>query len=108
MNPVIRDILDRKVPNADKVKALKTLEQEIKIAQGVIQGSYCYCEDCDDYFLKQSFTEESGVESCKICTYEDPINSGGNEYVQGIAHITYRVCPRGHRKETHRREEKKK
>ena len=40
----------------------------------------------------------------KICVYEDPINSGGNDYVDGYADILYRVCPKGHKHVVDRKE----
>lgn len=95
----------QKAPN--KLKVIEELRQELKIAEEIIKGKYTYCEECDDYYLSKSFVSEIEHEDCKICTYSDPINSSGNEYVDGIAHVTYRICPKGHRKEIHRYETKK-
>ena len=39
-----------------------------------------------------------------VCVYEDPINSGGNDYVDGYADISYSVCPKGHKHVVDRRE----
>lgn len=43
----------------------------------------------------------------KICVYEDPINSGGNDYVDGYADVLYSVCPKGHKHVVDRKERRK-
>ena len=50
-----------------------------------------------------SFSEKETVHT-KICVYEDPINSGSNDYVDGYADILYRVCPKGHKHVVDRKE----
>ena len=40
----------------------------------------------------------------RICIYEDPINSGSNDYVDGYTDITYSICPKGHKHEIDRKE----
>lgn len=39
--------------------------------------------------------------------YEDPINSGGNDYIDGYADILYSVCPKGHKHVVDRKERRK-
>ena len=104
MNKVIRDIVDRKCSKEEKNKALDVLNDEIKMAKGILSGKYQYCSDCDDYYLTKSFLTEHDTKETKICIYCDPINSGGNDYADGFVDITYSICPKGHKHEVNRRE----
>lgn len=97
MNKIVRDIIIKECSIEEKNKALNSLEDDIKIAKGILSGEFKYCKDCDDYYLAKSYLEEVESTLGKICVYEDPINSGGNEYVDGIIDITYSICPKGHR-----------
>jgi len=104
MNKVIRDIVDRDCSKEDKNKALNLLNDEIEMAKGILSGKYLYCSVCDDYYLTKSFLTENETRETKICTYRDPINSGGNDYADGFVDIVYRICPKGHKHEISRRE----
>lgn len=95
----------QQAPN--KLKFIEELRQELKLAEEIIKGKYTWCEQCEDYYLSKSFLSEVKHEDCKICTFVDPINSSGNTYVDGVAQVTYSICPKGHRKEIHRHETKK-
>ena len=53
--------------------------------------------------MNQSFFSEKETIPVRICVYEDPINSGGNDYKNGYADVVYRVCPKGHKHEIDRR-----
>ena len=57
--------------------------------------------------LQKSFFSEKETIPTKICMYEDPINSGGNDYVDGYADILYSVCPKGHKHVIDRKERRK-
>ena len=107
MNKVIRDIIDRNCTNEDKKGALDSLINDINMAKGILSGKFTYCPKCDDYYLTKSYLTEHETKPTRICVYEDPINSGGNEYVDGEAYITYKVCPKGHKLEIDREERKK-
>lgn len=107
MNKVIKDIIDRNCSKEDKNKALNILSEEIEIAKGILSGKYIYCSECDDYYLAKSYFTEVESKESKICTYQDPINSGGNEYEDGYVDITYRICPKGHKHILSREERKK-
>lgn len=104
MNKVIKDIVDRNCSKEDKNKALDLLTDEIEMAKGILSGKYQYCKKCDDYYLTKSFLAEHETKETKICTYCDPINSGGNDYTDGYVDITYNVCPKGHKHEVDRKE----
>lgn len=106
MNTIIENIINASVGNNVKFKKLDELQEDIKIAKDILKGKYTYCSQCKDYYLTESFLNKIEHENCKICTYEDPINSGGNEYVDGIAMITYSICPKGHKKEINREEKR--
>lgn len=105
MNPVIQDIVHRKVTNQEKEKALQSLEDDIAFARRILSKEFAYCPNCDDYFLTESFLHKEEVKEEKICTYNDPINSSGNEYKDGKMRYVYSVCPKGHKHLIQKREE---
>lgn len=57
--------------------------------------------------ITKSFFSEKETVPTKICVYEDPINSGGNDYVNGYADILYSVCPKGHKHVVYKKERRK-
>ena len=93
----IEKIVISKARDSEKLEVLKQYEDDIKTAKDIINGKLTYCEECKDYYLTKAFFSEIESIPTKICVYEDPINSGGNDYVDGYADITYRVCPKGHK-----------
>lgn len=103
----IEDIIISRARGSEKLEALKQYEDDIKTAKDIINGKLTYCEKCKDYYLTKAFFSEIETIPTKICTHEDPINSGGNDYVDGYADITYRVCPKGHKHEINRVERRK-
>ena len=97
MNKVILDIVKSNCKDEDKNKKLNLLSTDIEVAKGILAGTYKYCPDCDDYYLTKSYFTEKETKPTRICVYEDPINSGGNEYTDGYEDITYHICPKGHK-----------
>lgn len=73
MDKNIENIVASSMSNEEKLKALKSLSQDIQIAKDIINCKYAYCEECGDYYLSKSFFTENKIEQTKICTYEDPI-----------------------------------
>lgn len=104
MNKEVEAIVLSSKSKEKKLEVLSMLDNDIKIAMRILDGTYTYCEECKDFFLTESFLTKEEIEKVRICTYDDPINSGGNEYVDGHAKITYRVCPKGHKHEIFRQE----
>lgn len=104
MNKAIKNILNSRAVNEEKVKQLDALSSEIQLAKDIIVGKYKYCPKCNDYYITESFLTRKETKEAKICTYNDPINSGGNDYADGYVDITYRVCPKGHKQEINRNE----
>lgn len=100
----IEEIIKRNCPNKDKEDALSAIENEILMARGILNGTYKLCPKCKDYYLKKAFFSETEKVDCKVCTYVDPINSGGNDYADGYAYVTYETCPKGHKVEINRKE----
>lgn len=100
----IENIIISRARDSEKLKALKQYEDDIKTAKDIINGKLTYCEECKDYYLTRSFFPEKETIVTKICVYEDPINSGGNEYADGYADILYNVCPKGHKHVIDRKE----
>ena len=74
------------------------------MAIGILSGKFQYCQDCDDYYLAKSFLSDSETKNARICIYQDPINSGGNDYADGYVDIKYSICPKGHKHEVSRKE----
>lgn len=107
MNEVVKKIIESKLSKNDKFQALEKLRDDIRMADDILSGKFVLCEDCNDYYLVKSFTTEKETEPTQILVYSDPINSGGNEYADGYADITYRICPKGHRKQIHRSERRR-
>ncbi len=77
---------------------LRKLEDDIKVVKDIFSGKYCYCEDCSDYYLSESFICKEEVNEESVCIYKDPINSGGNEYKNKLVRKHYTICPKGHKK----------
>lgn len=100
----IEDIIISRARDSEKLEALKQYEDDIETAKDIINGKLTYCEECKDYYLTKSFFSEKETVPTKICVYKDPINSGGNDYVDGYADILYSVCPKGHKHVVDRKE----
>lgn len=107
MDKIIKDIIVSRATNQEKKEQLDNLLNDINIAKDILSGKLKYCKECDDYYLSKSFLTEHETKSARICIYEDPINSGGNDYVDGYADITYSICPKGHKHEIGREERRK-
>ena len=104
MNKIVKNIIDNVCSIEEKYKALNLLSNDIKMAEGILAGEFQYCEDCDDYYLAKSYLKEVESIPGKICVFQDPINSGGNEYKDGIIDITYSICPKRHKHKIGRKE----
>ena len=96
MNKQIISIIESYDSDDKKIEKLKTLIEESQIAMDIINGKYKYCSKCKDFYLSKSFITEDEVKEEKICTYDDPINSGGNEYKLGRVKYIKTLCPKGH------------
>lgn len=103
----IENIIISRATDDEKLEALKQYEDDIKTAKDIINGKLTYCEECKDYYLTKSFFSEKETVPTEICTYRDPINSGGNDYVDGYVDIVYSVCPKGHKHVVDRKERRK-
>ena len=98
MDKYITEIIKRKnISKEEKLNALRVLLKDIDTATSIIKGELKYCEECNDYFLSESFISKSVIERKKVCIYEDPINSGGNEYEDKDVMCHYSICPKGHK-----------
>lgn len=90
----IEDILHGSYSVKEKLKLIDELSKdfvkEVKIG-------YRYCSKCNNYYRDKSWdiTSETKIES--VCIYQDPINSGGNEYKDKEITRIYCVCPMGHK-----------
>ena len=97
MDKVIENILISRATNQEKYAQIEKLEKDIEMARKILYGECKYCKECHDYYLYKSFFTEKEIKNEKICTYNDPINSSGNEYKDGQVRYTYLICPKGHR-----------
>lgn len=104
MNKIIQDIIQKQISTEEKHKELDLLADDIMLARKILNGEFKYCKICKDYYLSQSFMTEYETKETQICTYRDPINSGGDDYSDGYVDIIYKVCPKGHKKEISRKE----
>lgn len=100
----IEEILKRNCDKKEKKAALEEIELDLFVAKGVLDETFKYCPQCKEYYMKESFFNKKERKDTKVCIYVDPINSGGNDYANGFADITYEVCPKGHKVEVCRKE----
>lgn len=107
MHDFIKSIINSNQSLEEKIQILNNIKDSIKMAENILSGKYKYCPECDDYYLTESFLSRSVTEKARICTYSDPINSGGNDYADGFADITYDICPKGHKHVIDRQERMK-
>lgn len=107
MDKIIKNIIISRATNQEKKEQLDNLLNDINIAKDILSGRLRYCKECDDYYLSKSFLTEHETKPARICIYDDPINSGGDDYVDGYADITYSICPKGHKHEIDRKERRK-
>ena len=101
---VIKEILDCSTSNAQKSEEIKKLKESISIAERIFSGELTYCKICGEYFLSKSFITEQEIVDELVCTYSDPINSGGDEYEKKPVRYTYKYCPNGCKHKIHREE----
>lgn len=105
MNNIIKGIIHSELSEEEKMQSLKKISEDLEIAKGVLSGEYEYCTECDDYYLSESYITKTVIsEERDTCTYESPMNSGGNEYKRKRFSVTYSICPKGHKQEIHSRE----
>lgn len=97
MHEVVKEIISRHISNDDKINLLNILMDDIVNAKHILSGEYKYCPKCEDYYLTKSFQTETETKFENVCTYEDPINSGGNEYTEKVVGYVYSICPKGHK-----------
>lgn len=93
----LESIIQSSKTKDEKLAQLDAIILQTEEAKDIINGKMKYCADCKDYYNAKSFFIEQETKHERICIYEDPINSGGNEYVDGEATYTYEVCPKNHR-----------
>lgn len=97
MHKAVNDILIRITTDEEKKKSLDSLADDIEMARGILSGHFKHCPKCNDYYLRRSFIQEIERKEGKVCVYQDPINSGGNEYKDGYIVTTYQICPKNHK-----------
>lgn len=95
MHPIIKEIFDRNTTPEKKAKEIEEIKASIEIAERIFAGELAYCMKCGDYFLSKSFVVDTEIVTERVCTYSDPINSGGDEYEDKKVRYTYKYCPKG-------------
>ena len=89
-------IIESNASDREKLDKLNSFIEEAKIAIDIVKGKYKQCPKCKDYYLSNSFLSEEEIKEEQICVYEDPINSGGNDYALGKVKYVKMICPKGH------------
>lgn len=95
MHPVIKSILDKDISMEEKKEEIQEIKKSIELAERIFTGELRYCKKCGDYYLSRSFFTDTEIVEENICTYSDPINSGGDEYERKEVKYMYRYCPKG-------------
>lgn len=104
VNQIIKNILDKNISNKEKAKEIEDIKASIEVAEKIFSGEFTYCMKCGDYFLTEGFITRTEVVTERVCTYSDPINSGGDEYGNRKVRYTYLYCPKGCKHTTNREE----
>ena len=104
MHSVIKNILDSNTTNQQKAEEVNKIKESINIAERIFSGELAYCRGCGDYFLSRSFFEDVEIVDELVCTYSDPINSGGSEYKKMRVRYIYECCPKGCKHKIYREE----
>ena len=104
MHKVIKEILDKNISTEKKAKEVADIKASVELAERIFSGEFAYCMKCGDYFLSKSFIVDFEVVTERVCTYSDPINSGGDEYEDKKIRYTYKYCPKGCKHKINREE----
>ena len=105
MHYVIKEIMNcSSTTNKQKAEEINKIKESIDIAERIFSGEFTYCKSCGDYFLSRSFITDTEVVDELVCTYSDPINSGGDEYEKKPVRYTYKYCPKGCKHKVNREE----
>lgn len=104
MNQIIKQILDKNISKEAKEKEIEELKNSIEIAEKIFSGELTYCDKCGDYYHSRSFFIDTEIVDERVCTYSDPINSGGDEYEIRKVKYTYKICPKGCKHQINREE----
>lgn len=104
MNSIIKEILNRDISNEKKAAEIADIKASIEIAEKIFSGEFAYCMKCQDYYLSKSFIRDTEIVTERVCTYSDPINSGGDEYEDRKVRYTYKYCPKGCKHKINREE----
>lgn len=96
MRQEIKDIIiNQSLSTTKKRSLLYEFKESIELALKYLE-EYEYCSVCKDFYLSKSFITDVRYDTENVCTYSDPINSGGNEYERRKIKYTERICPKGH------------
>lgn len=104
MHPIIKEILDKDITVEKKAAEVAELKESIELAERIFSGEFTYCKKCGDFFLSKSFLVDTEIITERVCTYSDPINSGGDEYEDKKVRYTYKICPKGCKHQINREE----
>ena len=95
---VISDILfSTTLKREEKQAQIKKIVNAGSEALEYLNGNYRFCPQCKDFYRKQSFEFVEETKDEQVCVYDDPINSGGNEYETKPVTRQYHICPKNHR-----------
>ena len=97
MHRVIKEILKSNKSSSEKSVDLNSLLNDINVAKVILYtNKYIYCEECDEYYLTEKFSECEEKNDVNI--YDANIYHNNNDKIgQGILVRRYRCCPKGHK-----------
>ena len=96
MRPEIKEIIaNQSMSVEEKQHILYEFQESINLAEKYLT-EYRYCPHCQEFYISKSFFIDTSYEEENVCTYSDPINSGGNEYERRRIKYTNLMCPKGH------------
>lgn len=90
----IDEILNGSHSVYDKLNLIKKLCAKLEME---VTKDYIKCPKCNQYYRANSWDIIERAEEELVCTYDDPINSGGNTYDTKLIRKMYNVCPVGHK-----------
>lgn len=91
---MIDDILNGSHTIEEKEELIRTLSSTLSKK---IKVGYRYCKKCGNYYREKAWDTCYETNTENICVYEDPINSGGNNYEESVVTRKYSICPMGHK-----------
>lgn len=97
----IEEIVNGNYKVTEKKKMLKELKKQFlneidKAEEDIIKG-YKYCPKCNEYYKEKAWETEYKTERRNVCTFHSLSAFDEDTYEYKDCHVTYSICPVGHR-----------